>query len=64
MFDLEKAITSWRRQIAAEGLISPEVLDELESHLREEIERQVRSGVSEERAYEAGISSIGDTRAL
>ena len=38
MFDLDHAIRQWRRQMANDGVRRPEALDELESHLREEIE--------------------------
>ena len=44
MFNLEQAITEWRQRMLAAGLRSPVPLDELESHLRDEIERQVRAG--------------------
>jgi len=37
MFDLDQAISEWRRQMAAGGIKLPDALDELESHLREEV---------------------------
>ena len=40
MFDLEQSIADWRRQMLAAGIKTPVPLEELESHLREEIERQ------------------------
>jgi hypothetical protein len=64
MFNLEQAIADWRRQMAAKGLKTAEVLDELESHLRDEIEHQIRSGADEERAYEAAVARIGQAAAL
>ena len=39
MFDLEQSITNWRKQMLAAGIKSPVPLEELEIHLREEIER-------------------------
>jgi hypothetical protein len=33
MFDLERAISDWRRHMLAAGLKAPAPLDELESHL-------------------------------
>jgi MFS family permease len=59
MFDLETAITEWRKQILAAGIQSPVPLDELEIHLREEIEQQMKSGLSERRAYEISLQRIG-----
>ena len=38
MFDLEQAIAEWRKQMLAAGIKAPVPLDELESHLREEVE--------------------------
>ena len=40
MFDLEKAIANWRKQMLAAGIKMPAPLEELEIHLREEIEQQ------------------------
>ena len=59
MFNLDQAMGNWRRQMAAGGLKSIEALDELESHLRDDIEVQVRSGVGEERAFEAALRRLG-----
>jgi hypothetical protein len=39
MFELEQAITGWRRQMLAAGIKTPVPLEELEIHLRDEIER-------------------------
>ena len=44
MFDLEKSIADWRTQMLAAGIKSPVPLEELESHLREEITQQTKSG--------------------
>lgn len=43
----------------AAGIKSPLPLEELESHLREEVERQMRSGVEAQPAFEAAIQKIG-----
>src|SRR5437899_1789321 len=64
MFNLEQAIAEWRQQMVAAGITTPESLDELESHLREEIEQQIRSGVGEQRAFEAAVEHIGQPSAL
>ena len=37
MFNLEQAISDWRRQMVACGFDSVDVLQELESHLRDHI---------------------------
>jgi leader peptidase (prepilin peptidase)/N-methyltransferase len=64
MFNLEQAIAEWRRQMLAAGLQTPVPLDELESHLRDEIGRQVQSGVSEPAAFDAAVREIGPAGSL
>jgi hypothetical protein len=64
MFDLDHAITDWRRQMAAGGISSPEVLDELESHLREDIEQQVRRGTEMQKAFESAVQRLGKPQIL
>src|SRR5262245_54995251 len=64
MFNLDKAISEWRQQLAAGGIKASEVLDELESHLREDIEQQMRSGATEQEAFEAASSRMGRTDLL
>lgn len=64
MFNLDAAITNWRRQMAAGGIKSPAVLDELESHLREDVEQQMKSGSSAHQAFEAAGERIGQASAL
>jgi hypothetical protein len=58
MFDLEKSIADWRRQMLAAG-IKLSAVEELESHLREEVERQVKSGQSPQSAFDLAVKSIG-----
>jgi hypothetical protein len=64
MFDLDRAITEWRRQLGAGALQAPELLDELESHLRDDIEEQVRSGSQAQSAFAAAVARIGKAAAL
>lgn len=64
MFNLEQAITKWRRQMTAEGLKNSAVLDELESHLREDIERQLHHGANAQQAFEVAVKNIGAASAL
>ena len=64
MFKLEQAISKWRQQMLAAGIKAPALLDELESHLREEIERQVRTGLSVQEAFEAAVERLGPAQSL
>ena len=64
MFNFEQAITNWKHQMTAGGIKEPTVLDELESHLREEIERQLQAGATEERAFATATKKIGPATTL
>jgi VanZ family protein len=64
MFDLEQAIAGWRAQMLAAGIKTPVPLEELEIHLREEIERQKKSGLSEQTSFEAAFQQIGKANML
>jgi ClpA/ClpB-like protein len=64
MFNLEQAIASWRQQMSTAGIKSPDVLEELEAHLREHIERQIQSGADAEHAYGAAVARIGEATVL
>src|SRR5436309_14918739 len=64
MFNLDEAIADWRRRMFAAGMKNPGALDELESHLREEVERRMRSGMSAEQAFEIAVRCLGQPAAL
>ena len=65
MFDLDQAIVEWRRQMAAAGINNPETLDELESHLRDDVERgQERPGFSAAQAFAGAVEQMGQIAAL
>jgi len=46
------------------GIKDSAVLDELESHLREDVERQTFSGVDAQKSFEAAVKKIGPASAL
>ncbi|MGA2543821.1 MAG: twin-arginine translocase subunit TatC [Verrucomicrobiota bacterium] len=62
MFNLEQSIAEWRRQMLAAGIKTPVPLEELEIHLREEIERQTKSGLSETEAFTTALQKIGQAQ--
>lgn len=64
MFDLEKEIAAWRSHMVQEGIERPEILDELEGHLRSEIERHLAAGWTPERVFETAVQQIGDARTI
>jgi hypothetical protein len=64
MFDLEKAISDWRQQTVAAGLKPSQILRELESHLREDIEVQTRGGLDTQQAFVHAIVRLGHATSL
>jgi hypothetical protein len=60
MFDLEMAIAQWRQQMLAAGIKTPVPLEELEAHLQEDIEQQVRAGTESSRAFEMAVRHMGE----
>jgi hypothetical protein len=64
MFILDQAIADWRRQMAADGVNTPEVLNELESHLCEDWEQLTRSGANPAEAFAAAVERIGQADIL
>lgn len=63
-FNLERTIEDWKRQLAAGGIKGPQILNELESHLREDIERQTREGVEAQTAFQVAVKRIGTSKVL
>ena len=64
MFNLEQSIAGWRRQMLAAGIETPVPLEELEIHLRDDIERQMKSGLNEPKAFEIAVQAIGQAKPL
>jgi hypothetical protein len=64
MFNLEQSIADWRKQMLAAGIKTPALLEELESHLREEFERQTKISLDEQEAFAFAVQKIGRARAL
>ena len=64
MFNVDQAIAEWQRQMLAAGIKTPVPLEELESHLREDVEEQMRSGVNASEAFEAAVQRVGQASAL
>jgi hypothetical protein len=64
MFELERAISEWRREMQCRGIKGTETLDEMESHLRDELEEQVRSGTEIQQAFESARTRMGQSESL
>ena len=63
MCDLEQELKKWRQTMHATGL-APEILAELEEHLREDIERQLQAGTSLPDALHAARQRMGEPNVL
>src|SRR5215470_16015959 len=64
MFDLEKAICDWRQKWAAAGIKSSKILRELENHLREDIQIQLRHGTDVQKAFENSVLRLGQASVI
>jgi hypothetical protein len=64
MFNIEQSISEWRRQMQSVGVKNPEILDELESHLREDFARRMQEGTSEEQAFDGAVQTVGQASLL
>ncbi len=64
MFDLNEQIKKWRYALAQSEAFGKSDIDELESHLREEIERLITLKLSGEEAFWVAAHRVGDTDAL
>lgn len=56
MFDIEKAIVDWKKQLTRQEGLEPGYIDELESHLRDSIDEFIAEGLTEELAFEKAIT--------
>ena len=59
MHNLEKSIAEWRKTMMAAPAVSHETLNELENHLRENVEQLIRSGMTEPEAFEHAVAQLG-----
>jgi hypothetical protein len=50
--------------MVAAGIATPVPLDELECHLREEVERQIQSGTNDQEAFQRTVLHIGQAQEL
>lgn len=64
MFNLEQAIAQWRQQMLDAGIKSPDVLDELETHLRDDVERHTKLGKGAQQAFGIAAQNLGKSDAL
>jgi putative ABC transport system permease protein len=61
MFELEKAITNWRKRMEADPALEPGQIAELESHLRDKIDDLMARGRTPEEAFNEAVRALGET---
>ena len=59
MFDLEKAISTWRRLLKHRRYLLREDLEELEQHVRDQVASLQAHGLSEEQAFHRTMAEMG-----
>ena len=64
MSELDKRIEQWRARLAASETLSSAEINELESHLREEIAGLAKTGLSEAEAFLVARHRLGDAAEL
>jgi len=62
--DIERQIECWRRSLPASLAERPDVIDELEGHLRDELARLVAGGVAADEAWAKAVERLGTPDAL
>lgn len=63
-FDLEGALATWRAFLSSDTSLSADDLDELISHVRDEVDRYVAEGKGLEEAYRTAVASVGTLNEL
>ena len=64
MFDLNDAIKNWRRNLEEGGKIGCEDIDELESHLWDELDQLAKMGPVREEDFSKAVVQLGDVSRL
>jgi putative ABC transport system permease protein len=59
MLDLDKAIKKWRKELRKNEAMEDGYVEELESHLRDEIDRLCGEGLDRKEAFEKAVEGIG-----
>jgi hypothetical protein len=60
VFDLEREVSVWRGALGSRGALSAESIDELESHLRDEIAELSAKGLDPDEAFLISAKRVGN----
>ena len=61
-FNIDERVTTWIRGIRASGNVTPDDADELESHLRDEIDALRQTGLTDSEAFLIAIRRMGSAK--
>jgi hypothetical protein len=64
MVDLDGSFAAWRWRMLAAGIPAPAPLEELELHLREDVEQRMRLGTDPDEAFAAAVARMGSPAEL
>src|SRR6059058_6057455 len=64
MHNLEQLIAEWRKPMMNAPNVGSETLDELENHLRENVDQLIRSGMTEAEAFQRAMTQLGGARTI
>lgn len=64
MFDLEMQINSWSEHLRARGNFTEADINELESHLREEIDDLISAGLTPDESFLVSVKRLGNVDAI
>ena len=64
LFEMDREIVRWKAVLESGGGMLPEDIDELESHLRDEIESLEKSGLKADEAFLVSVKRIGSAEGL
>lgn len=63
-FNIDERVTTWIRGIRASGNVTPDDADELESHLRDEIDALRQTGLTDSEAFLIAIRRMGSANQI
>jgi len=59
MFDLEKSIGAWKRNLRKQETLEDGIIGDLEAHLRDAVDALKRDGLPEEEAFRQAVARVG-----
>ncbi len=59
MFNLDKALATWRRTLEHNPAFTADDIDELERHIRDEVHALMVRGIDEKKAYRQALQHFG-----